>query len=75
MELPLKEWPITSIIGAPMPIDMEAVELEMLYWKPTGELRFVVPAGHTRDEATLEQLWERVTGERAWRIVPVVIQD
>jgi hypothetical protein len=53
-----------------MAVDLEGAEIEAMMWKPTGELRWF------NDEpgsgAQLQQLWERVTGERQWRPVPTV---
>ena len=56
-----------------MPIDMHAVELEAALWKPTGELRWFREATAMDWEARLDQLWERITGERQWRPIPTVL--
>jgi hypothetical protein len=61
--------------GTTMPIDMGAVEIEAMMWKPTGELRWFRPPRGTDNDRVLQQLWERVTGERSWRDVPVCLAD
>ena len=58
-----------------MPIDIEDIEIEQMLWKPTGELRWFRPPGGNDNDLQLQQLWERVTGERAWRLVPTVLAD
>lgn len=58
-----------------MPIDLNAVEIEAMYWKPTGEMRWRRPKGCDDNERILELLWERVTGERSWRSVPTLLED
>lgn len=58
-----------------MPIDMEAVEIEAMMWKPTGELRWYRPSGRDDAEKVLQQLYERVTGERTWRAVETCLAD
>lgn len=56
-------------------IDMEAVEIESYYWKPTMELRWFRPKGGNDNDRVLHQLWERITGERHWRTVPTCLAD
>lgn len=58
-----------------MTIDRDALELQQLMWKPTGELRWRRPQGATDTEKILEQLHERITGERAWHPVPTLLED
>ncbi len=58
-----------------MPFDLDAVELEEMYWRAGGELRWYRPAGGSDDDLQLEQLWERVTGERQWRVVQTILED
>lgn len=58
-----------------MPIDMEGANLEDMLWKPTGEMRWYRPIGGTDNDIHLEVLWERATGERAWRPVPTILED
>lgn len=58
-----------------MSIDLEGAELEGLMWKPSGELRFYRPKGGNDMDIRLEQLWERVTGERSWRPVRTILED
>lgn len=52
-----------------VPIDLEAVRLERAMWHATDELRWFCQA--VNDVPVLQQLYERVTGERSWRDVPV----
>lgn len=61
--------------GTNMPVDLEGAQLEALYWKPTGELRWFRPPRGTDNDRVLQQLWERVTGERSWRDVPTCLAD
>jgi len=56
-------------------IDLEAAEHEALCWKPTGELRWFRPKYGTDNDLILQQLWERITGEREWREVPKCFAD
>jgi hypothetical protein len=58
-----------------MPIDIEDIKLEELYWSCTSRLRWFRPPGGSDNDLQLQQLWERVTGERAWRIVPTCLAD
>lgn len=58
-----------------MPLDLEGAELEGLMWKATGELRWWRPYRGSDNDFELQQLWERVTGEREWRIVPKIMED
>lgn len=58
-----------------MVVDLEAVERESLCWKPTRELRWFRPKGCDDTEIVLQQLWERVTGERSWHVVPTCLED
>ena len=57
------------------PVDLEACEIEGWMWKPTGELRWFRPKGGNDNDIRLEQLWERVTGERRWRVVQTILED
>lgn len=45
------------------------------YWHPTMQLRFYRPKGGNDTDVRLEQLWERVTGERHWRPVQTLFAD
>lgn len=56
-------------------IDLEGAELEAAMWVCTNQLRWYRPKGSTDHDRVLQQLWERITGERAWRIVPYVMED
>lgn len=56
-------------------IDMEGAELEAVYWQPTMQLRWRRPRGCNDTEMVLEQLWERVTGERSWHLVETLLED
>ncbi len=51
------------------PIDLEAVRLEGLMWSPTEHLRWHHTLVDGAPRSKLEQLWERVTGEKSWRPV------
>lgn len=46
-----------------------------VYWRPTMQLRWFRPPHAIDSEMHLEQLFERVTGERMWRPVPTVLAD
>lgn len=56
-------------------IDSETSEIEMMMWKPTGEMRWHRPRGGNDNDWRLEVLWDRVTGERDWRAVPTIMED
>lgn len=58
-----------------MPINAEAAKIEEALWQCVGQLRWRRPKGHDDSEMVLEQLWERVTGERAWHRVPTLLED
>lgn len=58
-----------------MPLDMGQIEIEAMMWKPTGELRWRRPKGCDDNEKVLEQLFERVTGERRWQTIPTLLDD
>ena len=58
----------------PLPDD-DATDLEEVLWKATGEVRWYRPPGGTDADIRLEQLYERVTGERDWRPVRTVLED
>ena len=58
-----------------MPIDIQGAELEAALWRATSELRWFRPYRAFDHEARLEQLWERVTGEREWRPVPTCLES
>lgn len=56
-------------------LDLEAIRLEALQWSATSELRWRRPKRGHDHELILEQLYERVTGERSWRPVPKLLED
>ena len=58
-----------------MALDLEGTELEGMFWRPCGELRWHRPKGGTDNDIRLELLWERVTGERQWRLIPTILED
>ena len=58
-----------------IPLDLEAVRLEDMLWSCTPQLRWYRPKGGNDNEIVLQQLWERVTGERAWRTVQTCLED
>jgi hypothetical protein len=62
-----------------MPItqdDIAQAEFEnSVYWSPTMRLRWFRPPGCGDAEMRLEQLWERITGERSWRPVETIFAD
>ncbi len=58
-----------------MPLDLEGTELEQMLWKATGQIRWRRPKGCNDSERVLEQLWERVTGERSWHPVQTLLED
>lgn len=58
-----------------MALDVEGAQLEAMLWKPTGQIRWRRPKGCTDNECVLEQLYERVTGERDWQPVPTLLED
>jgi len=58
-----------------MAIDMEAFRLEEAMWIATPRLRWFRPKGGGDADLRLEQLYERVTGERQWRPVPTCLAD
>jgi hypothetical protein len=53
-----------------MAIDLESVRLEGAMWTATPQLRWFRPPGGNDNDIRLEQLYERITGERSWRLVP-----
>lgn len=55
--------------------DAEGADIEAMMWRPTGQLRWRRPARGSDTDLILEQLWERVTGERSWRPVPTMHED
>lgn len=70
--------PFCGKIGCEAPkqrIDVEGVRLEALQWYATGELRWLRPPRSMDDDRVLQQLWERTTGEREWRAVPLILAD
>ena len=58
-----------------MPIDLEAAEIEQMSWSQTMQLRWYRPQGGNDYDMRLEQLWERITGERQWRPIQTVLED
>ncbi len=58
-----------------MPIDIEAIRLENIQWNATPQLRWFRPPSGTYTDIVLQQLWERVTGERQWRTVETCLAD
>jgi hypothetical protein len=58
-----------------MAIDIDDVSLEAAHWSPTMRLRWYRPPGCSDADLVLEQLWERVTGERCWRPVETCLAD
>jgi hypothetical protein len=58
-----------------MPIDPEAIRLEEGMWIATPQLRWFRPPRGNDTDLRLEQLYERVTGEREWRLVPTCLAD
>lgn len=58
-----------------MAIDVDSAEFEnAVYWHPTMQLRWYRPAGRDDNDIRLEQLWERITGERSWRPVQTILE-
>lgn len=57
------------------PIDMDAVKREELLWQPTARLRWYRPKHGSDNDIRLEQMYERVTGECAWRPVQILLED
>ena len=55
--------------------DMDAIKLEALMWRATGQLRWRRPKHGNDDDKVLEVLWERATGEREWRAVGTFLED
>lgn len=58
-----------------MPIDIEGARLEGTLWTATPELRWRRPKGGDDNDLILEQLFERITGERDWRPVQKMFED
>lgn len=58
-----------------MPIDLEAVDLEEALWQATPRLRRYRPPGGDDTDIVLQQMYERVTGERQWRPIQTVLAD
>lgn len=58
-----------------MPIDMEAVELEEALWQATPRVRWYRPARGNDGDIILQQMFERMTGERQWRPVQTILED
>jgi hypothetical protein len=54
---------------------MLKVGIEEKFWEPTPQLRWFRPPGGNDNDLVLQQLWERITGERDWRIVPTFLAD
>lgn len=55
--------------------EQQSWRLEAGMWRPTPELRWYRPARGDNNDRVLQQLWQRVTGERTWRAVDVVLED
>lgn len=58
-----------------MPIDLDAIEIEEAMWMATPRLRWWRPPGGNDCDVVLQQMYERVTGERNWRVIPTVLAD
>ncbi len=58
-----------------MPIDLEDAELEEALWQATPRLRWYRPARGDDNDIVLQQMYERVTGERDWRPVQTILED
>lgn len=58
-----------------MPLDLEAVELEEAMWQATPRLRWYRPPRANDHDIELQQMYERVTGERRWRPVQTILAD
>lgn len=44
-------------------------------WEPTMRFRRYRPRGGNDPDIVLQQLFQRITGEREWRDVPLVMED
>lgn len=55
-------------------VDFEAIEQESWMWVCTNQLRWFRPHGGDDNDLRLEQLWERTTGERTWRVVNTMLE-
>jgi hypothetical protein len=51
------------------------IEAEQRFWEPTPRLRWYRPPYCDDNDKVLQQMWERVTGEREWREVPYCMAD
>ena len=58
-----------------MPIDLEAVDLEEALWQANPRLRWFRPLKGNDNDIVLQQMYERVTGERQWRPVQTIFAD
>lgn len=58
-----------------MPIDLEAMELEEAMWQATPRLRWYRPPHGNDNDIVLQQMYERVTGERDWRPIQTILAD
>jgi len=56
-------------------IDVEEAKEEEWKWRPTPRLRWYRPARGNDNDIRLEQMWERMTGECAWRPVETILED
>ena len=55
---------------------VEEAEFEnQFFWSPTMQLRWYRPPRGDDTQIQLEQLFERVTGERQWRPVQTILAD
>ena len=57
-------------------LGLDQMEFEnSVYWHPTMQLRWCRPKGGSDNDIRLEQLWERISGERHWRPLHTVLED
>lgn len=50
-------------------------EAEARMWEPTMQLRWYRPPRGDDNDRVLQQLWQRITGEREWRELPYCMAD
>jgi len=55
--------------------DVLKIEMEQRFWQATPQLRWFRPPKGDDCGLQLQQLWERITGEREWRPVPTCFAD
>lgn len=58
-----------------MSLDVDAMHLEETQWIATPQMRWYRPPRGMDTDIVLQQLWERVTGERSWRVVETCWAD